>query len=127
MPSKREKPDSELPDPRSDRDTIFGYIADTFNGYEEQGSAEEVARIGVEVRRDWMESNTLPIDLKILRTALFYEFRADYFGGGIALVESSPGNFQMQNSNATEHPYLWDLVEAIRERLTHENPARVEG
>ena len=65
----------EVPGPDANWWTEINEFALTYNAYSRGGDFDSVARIGQEVRQNWDRDATLPIDIEVCRTALFFEQR----------------------------------------------------
>ena len=65
----------EVPSPDANWWTEINEFALTYNAYSRGGDFDSVARIGQEVRQNWDQDATLPINVEICRTALFFEQR----------------------------------------------------
>lgn len=94
--------EADLPGPGDGWMRIM-WLAASLNGYDEWGSVENLEVLGEVVRNYFQRLGDLPpLDLRALRSCLFYEYRRHHFIG------SAP--------DSKDTPYVRSLVEAIRDR-----------
>jgi hypothetical protein len=65
----------EVPGPDANWWTEINAFALTYSAYSRGGDFDSVVRIGQEVRQNWDRDTTLPNNVEICRTALFFEQR----------------------------------------------------
>jgi hypothetical protein len=67
--------DIEVPGPHANWWTEINEFALTYNAYSRGGDFDSVAKVERQIRETWDRDSTLPNDLEICRTALFFEQR----------------------------------------------------
>jgi hypothetical protein len=59
-------------------------FANTYHAYQRRGGLPEAQRVGLQAWQRWEQDRALPASLDEARTALFFQARAQHFGGDTA-------------------------------------------